>query len=187
MISANCYSNFFLAYTLIMGVACTSPVEIVSASQQPGVDFESYQTFNFLDVSFRNDSAQDVSRQEVQQLKAAIAQELQTIGYRQDPDPDLWVNIGIMIEQREQTRHTDIREAPVYLGQRRYRWESEEIVVRRYQEGTVFVDLIDADQHERIWEGVARGMLSENPQKLEKKVEKAMQELFTKFPVRSVH
>jgi hypothetical protein len=167
---------------LLLLAACTTPVEVVSARPQGEADFSSYQTFNFLDISVKNDSLADVNSQPIQLLKAAIVREMEARNYRLSPDPDLWINIGIMIEQKVQTRETDIRDAPLYIGQRRYSWQSEDRVVRRYEQGTVIIDVVDAARYERIWEGVVTGTLSENPQRLEERINEAMRLLFEEYP-----
>ncbi|AHM59965.1 hypothetical protein D770_08510 [Flammeovirgaceae bacterium 311] len=167
---------------LILGACTSAPVEVVSALQQPGVDYTAYKTFNFLDVTLKNETMADANSQEIGLLKNAIAREMEALGYNMAPDPDLWVNIGIVVEQKVQTRQTDIREAPIYIGQRRYRWEAEERVVRRYEQGTVSIDIIDAERRERIWEGVATGIITDNQRRLEKRINEAMEQLFDRYP-----
>ncbi len=174
------YTSFILL--MVLGACSSAPVEVVSALQLPDVDYNSYQTFNFLDVTLKNDSMADTNSEEIQLLKNAIAREMEQLGYNKEPDPDLWVNIGVMVEQKVQTRQTDIREAPIYIGQRRYHWEAEERIVRRYEQGTVSIDLIDAERRERIWEGVATGILTDNPRKLENRINAAMEQLFDRYP-----
>lgn len=180
----NILNNVLAAAVGSVLVAC-SPVEVISTNQHADVDYAAYKTFNFLDVSFKNDSLASPERPEIQLLKQAIAREMGALGYRQDPDPDLWINIGIMVEQKVQTRETDIREAPLYIGQRRYSWKSEEVVLDRYEQGTVAVDIIDANRFERIWEGVATGTLSDNLQKMENRIDEAMERLFDRYPLQA--
>lgn len=161
--------------------ACT-PVRVVSTDEKEDIDFASYETFNFLDISLKNDSLRQDALPEIQMLKDAIILQMGDLGYSLSDDPDLWVNIGIVVEEKVQTRQTTIQDAPIYIGQRRYHWESEEIVVDEYEEGMVTVDIIDADENERVWEGVAVGMLTENDQKMGKRINDAMELLFNRYP-----
>ena len=176
--------NSLLFLFIATSVAC-SPVRVVSTDAKKTVDYTAYQTFNFLDVSLKNETSPvpEIDHRGIQLLKAAISKEMQSLGYHQSENPDLWVNIGIMVEEKVQTRQTDIREAPVYIGQRRYHWESEEVVVDKYEQGTVSIDIIDTRKMERIWEGVAAGTLSSDGAKLENRINKAMQMLFDKYPM----
>ena len=101
-------------------------------------------------------------------------------------NPDLIINLGINITKEEQTMETDIRDAPRYIGQRNYHWESEEIVIRRYTEGTVTLDLVDATENEMIWQAVSTGTLEKKREKNKKKIVRAAQKLFKKYPVQAI-
>lgn len=173
---------FAVSFILISASFSCTPVRVVSTQEKENIDYNIYRTFNFMDVSFRNDAVANNDMEEFVLLKTAIAKEMEHLGYVQADNPDLWINIGIVVEQKTQTRTTDIREAPLYIGQRRYHWESEEVVVANYEEGTVSVDMVDADKNERVWEGVAAGTVTDNPQKLEKRINKVMELLFQEFP-----
>lgn len=183
MITTRSFSYLLLTFTVLF-FSCT-PVRVISTQQEENVDYEDYQSFNFMDISFKNDSIEEGNDLAIKMLKEAIVREMEALGYARDEDPDLWINIGIVVAPKVQTRTTDFREAPVYIGQRRYHWESEEIVVDKYKEGTVSIDIIDAGEKARIWEGVAAGTLTDNLQKLEKRINKAMELLFNKFPLES--
>lgn len=168
---------------LVLQFSCT-PVRVVSTQAQEEISYKDYHTFNFmdLDIMLKNDSLSDAEGKGIHMLKSTISKEMEALGYSEAENPDLWVNIGIVVEPKTQTRTTDIREAPVYIGQRRYHWESEEVLVAQYEEGTVSIDIVDAKKEERIWEGVVAGTITDNPKKLEKRIHKAMALLFKKFP-----
>ncbi|WP_366970479.1 DUF4136 domain-containing protein [Rhodocytophaga aerolata] len=136
----------FLGLILFVFQYCT-PVKVVSTRKHPTVELQSYKTFNFMDIQVKNDSLTQLNHPGIQMLKEAIVRELSAKGFQQAQEPDLWVNIGIVTEDKVQTRKTDIREAPVYIGQRRYSWKSEEVEVARYKTGTVSVDLVDAEKN----------------------------------------
>ena len=54
--------------------------------------------------------------------------------------------------------------------------------IRKYTRGTLVVDIWDARTKELVWRGTAIDTVSDNPQKNEKKLKKAMEKLFTKYP-----
>jgi len=82
-----------------------------------------------------------------------------------------------------QTRETTIREAPRYIGQRNYHWQSQEVVVGRYEEGTATVEIVDAAHREVVWQGAVKSILTSNPTKLTKRIDDAIAALFVKYPV----
>ncbi|HLK96493.1 MAG TPA: DUF4136 domain-containing protein, partial [Hymenobacter sp.] len=156
---------------------------VESTTQAPGVDFGTYKTYNFLDVSARNEAAFQGPGTGIAELKRAVARELERRGYQQAPTPDLWVNIGVVTQDKVQTRETTIREAPRYLGQRRYHWQSQDVVVGTYEEGTATVDIVDAARNEQIWQGVAASTLTKNPTKLAARINEGITEMFEKYPI----
>ena len=170
---------FFLPLLL---VAC-APTRVVSTNAQPGVDFTAYKTYNFLDVTARSEAMLPGPGGVTQQLKDAVAAQLQRRGYRQAAQPELWVNIGAVVQDRVQTRQTDIRDAPRYIGQRNYHWQSQEVVVNQYEEGTATVELVDAARNERVWSGAVASTITRNSDKLEKRIRQAMEKLFARYPV----
>ena len=48
--------------------------------------------------------------------------------------------------------------------------------------GTLIIDLYDTGDKQLIWRSVARDTLSDNPEKNEKKLQKAVDKMFKKFP-----
>lgn len=172
-------------FFLLLLLACTacSPVRVESTSQTPGVNFSAYKTYNFMDVTSRNEAAFQGPGTGIEELKSAVARELERRGYQRADSPDLLVNIGVVTQEKVQTRETTIYEAPRYIGQRRYRWQSEEVPVGRYAEGTATVDVVDATRNERIWQGVAASTLSKDPEKLASRINEGITEMFEKYPV----
>lgn len=175
--------KYLLLPVFILIYSC-SPVRVVTTEAKEDVDFASYSTFNFMDISLKNDSVDLETVPELDHLKEAISFQMEALGYTQSQNPDLWINIGLMVEEKIQTRETNIRDAPIYIGQRRYHWESEEIVVDEYEQGTVTLDIIDAKANERIWEGVAAGTITDDESKMKKRIDDAMELLFNRYPNR---
>ncbi len=71
------------------------------------------------------------------------------------------------------------------MGQRNYHWESEEIVIGHYKEGTVTLDLVDANKNKMIWQAISGGVVSEKREKNKKKIVRGVQKLFKKYPVKA--
>jgi len=142
-----------------------------------------YQTFNFLEYDAQ--ILVDVERrpENVDYLKAAIARELEAKGLSQSDDPDLFVNIGVVVKEEIQTRETDIRTDMHYLGQRNYSWQAQEVPIGTYNEGTVNIDLVDAAKNERVWEGSASAVILKNNTKMQKRIDSGMKKALKKLDV----
>jgi hypothetical protein len=134
-----------------------------------------------MDVSLKNEAFTELNSEGIQLLKTAIDQQMQDRGFTKTQNPDLWLNIGIVIENKVQTRQTNIRDAPLYIGQRNYSWRSKEVEVNRYKLGTVTLDLVDQQKNEQIWEGVVQGTISNKSEKMKKRVNKGIDKLFNQL------
>ena len=55
--------------------------------------------------------------------------------------------------------------------------------VETYIDGTLIVDLYDAKTKKMVWRGVATATASEKPSKNAKKMSKALDKMFEKFPL----
>lgn len=164
-------------FLLLIVSACT-PVRVISTEETAGIDFNRYQTFGFF-----TDDMGLTEYPNFQVLKDAISRELTQRGLQTSDNPDLKINIAADKEDKQQTRETDIRDAPPYMGTRNYTWQSEEIVVREYEEGTVKIDVVDTESNEMVWQGVAAGTITGDQDKMKTRIDKAIDKLFSKFPI----
>jgi hypothetical protein len=71
-----------------------------------------------MDILMKNQASAELDSEGIQLLKAAIDKEMQDRGFSKSENPEMWMNIGIVIEDKVQTRQTNIRDAPLYIGQR---------------------------------------------------------------------
>lgn len=168
-------------YIMIIALAGCSGVNVLETKAGKNFQLNRYKTFDFFKLEASGDTAENFSRN-VEILKEAITRELESKGLRRSStSPDLLANIGIVVEQKVQTRQTDFREAPIYIGQRHYHWESEKVEVGRYREGTVTVDLVDPHSNERVWEGAVEGVIPQRDKKLRDRIDDGVQALFEKL------
>jgi hypothetical protein len=72
---------------------------------------------------------------------------MQAAGFRLSANPDLILNLDVVVKRVKQMRETDVRKDINYIGQRRYLWESEEQVVGVYDGGDMTIDFVDAEKN----------------------------------------
>ena len=173
----------FSALLFLFALAGCSAGRIVKTDKAEGVNLQSYKTFDFLKFEASGDTAAQRFESYAGILRNAVARELAAKGYTQSSaNPDLLVNIGAVVKEETQTRETNIREAPRYIGQRNYSWKSEEVPVGQYKSGTVTIELVDSKKNSMVWQGVVEGIISDKRKTYENDVNKAMTDLFAKFP-----
>lgn len=119
-------------------------------------------------------------------LENAIALKMQKFGYLlSKTDPDLLINIGMVVREQVQTRETDYRtDAPRYIGQRRYSWKSQKVEVGRYRQGTVTVDLVDRKQNILVWTGTVQDIIPQSESRIEASIKNGMNKLLSDYPGR---
>ncbi|GAB3493380.1 DUF4136 domain-containing protein [Spirosoma knui] len=172
-----------ISLSIYMAVAFgCSPYRIVQNQSDNTATWSAYRTFAFVDTNRISSTPRDTYQAAMEQVKQAVAAEMTKRGYQQTKDnPDLLVNLGAVVKQKTQTRPTTIYEAPLYTGQRRYSWRSQEVPVGTYQEGTLSLHVVDAQRNALVWDAAVSSVLNKKgvtPQQIGDAVGK----VFEKFP-----
>jgi hypothetical protein len=106
----------------------------------------------------------------------------------QSDNPDLLVNYSMKLEAKQSvTPYTTLRPYYGYRSNRYrtwagYQWETDTIT-SDYTEGTLNIDLIDREQKQLVWEGVAVGTVSrEEQENREASLTSAVDRIFARYP-----
>jgi len=177
-----------LVGTVLLLVGCESGPSLQSDYDHTA-DFAKYHTFNF--VPRPATDRYGYSSLTTQDLKAAVTEQMQMRGYTLSENPDLLVNFSGKLQEKQ-----DIRSAPAPMGPGYYGYRTgfygvwpgytNNVYTVNYTEGTLNVDLIDATKKELVWEGVAVGEVTkEHLQNREATINKAVADIFTRFPFRA--
>ena len=175
--------RFVACIALVLLTACSSS-KVLNTEKADNVDFSAYKTFDFYQVEARGDTISQKFNERVAKLQHAIAIKMQKLGYLlSKTNPDLQINIGIVVREETQTRQTDFRtDAPRYIGQRRYSWKSEEVETGRYREGTVTVHIIDTKQNKLIWKGAVEDIIPKKESRIDAAFKKGVDKLLSGYP-----
>jgi len=168
---------------LFLGLLACTTARVKNTQAAPGFALSNYKTFNFYEVTTNGEQADAQYNNRINILKNAIQQELTTKGLTISPtNPDLLVNIGMVTTEKVQTRQTNFREDALrYTGQRRYTWQSREVVVDRYKQGAVTINLVDPETNAMVWQGSAEAVIPDKEAKLEKTVADGVEKLFAEL------
>ncbi len=151
----------------IAGIAGCSSGGKLRSDYDRGADFGSYQTWNFIE-----DAGPDYAGYEslfTQYMLEAITIEMDNRGYTRSDNPDLLVNFNAYVQDK--TKVTTTSAPPPMGGYYGYRggyygaWGGygygTQTHVSQYTEGTFNIDLIDAKQHQLVWEAVGVGRITD--------------------------
>lgn len=174
--------------TSVLIAAALSVIAVPVAAQQVHIDYDrmarftTYKTFGWVDTP--ETSVADTSEMMDGRIKKAI---IDTISGGRlkfvDNDPDLWVTYHT--NENDRLRVNTASFGYGYPGN--WYWDPywggayTTSTVSTYTEGTLIIDIWDAREKSLIWRGAATAVVSKNPEKNAKKIEKAVTKIAKKW------
>lgn len=172
---------YLLPLALVSWSCATTKVQVETSN--PSRQLSDYSTFNFFELEAEGDTS-SVFEESMEHLKSEVTRQMNARGITQDPEnPDLKVNLGIVVEEKTQTRQTSLADPGewTYIGQRNYKWESKTVEVGKYREGSLTIHLVDNESNEAVWVGLIEGVLPRKPDKRKEATRKAVASLFSEI------
>ena len=170
------YKLFIL---LCIGIltSCSS-VKVVS-DYDTKVDFSTYKTFAFYKKGIDKASVSDLDKKRIMR---AIENELIGKGFTKSENPDLLVSI--FTKSREQVNVTDNNLGYGFgWGYNPWFFGSTNLNINQYTEGTLFIDFIDKNKNELIWQGIGSGaMKMSNIDKKEERINEFVNKIILAYP-----
>ncbi|GAB2613154.1 DUF4136 domain-containing protein [Novilysobacter erysipheiresistens] len=159
----------------------------VRTDADPAADFSRYATYAFYEPLAMEQSG--YTNYLSDRIKQSVRREMEARGYRFDPeDPDLLVNFQGVIRERSDVYsipRSDVHYFYSYRAQRYFAvpvWY-DEARVSQYTEGTLTVDLVDAERNHLVWTGDAIGRVTQrSPQERAAAADEAIAAIFREFP-----
>lgn len=142
-------------------------------AQNVTVDYN--KDFNFAAVrTYRWENGTPADPLMEQRIVKAIESQLARSGLQKsDSAPD--VLVATHTSAKEDVRLTE-------WGQGPFRWSGTTIDIQKILVGALIVDILDAKDKQLVWRAIATGTLSNKPEKVEAKINKAAEKMFNKFP-----
>ncbi len=169
--------KYLIAVAVIVFATACGTTEKLS-DQYSGFDLGNYKSFDFYEIDGPEDPSPDFE-ENIKFLEGEISKEMASRGLTQSDSPELRLNLGIAVEDKVQTRTTSLATDPfMYSGQRSYTWESQEVPVNTYKEGTLTMHLVDPATNAVVWAGTASRVLPKKNKNKQKAAQEAVAELF---------
>ncbi|MDB9781402.1 DUF4136 domain-containing protein, partial [Flavobacteriaceae bacterium] len=162
---------------LVMLTSCSS-VRVVS-DYDTKVDFTSYKTFAFYKKGIDKASVSDLDKKRIMR---AVEAELLAKGFSKSANPDILVSI--FTKSREQVNVSDNNIGIGWgWGYNPWFYGRTNININQYTEGTLFIDFIDKNTNELIWQGIGSGaMKMSNIEKKEERINEFVYEIISTYP-----
>jgi hypothetical protein len=174
-----------LVAVALVATGCASGPDI-RADYDRSTDFGKYRTFGF--VSQSGADTAEFRTLAMQTMQAAAAREMESRGYARSDSPDLVINFKGKLEEKTDIESTP---APMYgpgWGYRGwygapYGYGGTEVSTRRYNVGTLVMDVIDREKRQAVFQGGIEGVVTkEMMENKQAAIEQAVAHIFSKYP-----
>jgi hypothetical protein len=169
-----------LLVLIIVLLSSCSAVNVVT-DYDSNVDFNKYKTFAFYKPEIDKAKISDLDKK---RILRAIETELLAKGFTKSNNPNMLV--GIFTKSREKVNINQNNNFGFGFG-----WGfnpfwggmNNNLNVSQYTEGTLFIDFIDKEKKELVWQGVGTGALKlNNRAKKEERINLFVKEIISRFP-----
>lgn len=158
--------------------SCTS-VRVVS-DYDKNTNFDNYKTFAFFKTGIDKAKISDLDKR---RILRAIESEMLAKGFTKSENPDLLVSIFTKSRENINVYNNGFGPYGYGWGWSPYYWNGYNSV-RSNTEGSLYIDLIDANKKELVWQGKGSGYLSSsnNIEKKEARINEFVAKIMTKYP-----
>jgi hypothetical protein len=177
-------ATFAVAAIVLAG--CASGPDI-RADYDKAADFGKYRTYGF--VTQAGTDSGDFRSLATQMLQSAASREMEARGYRRAENPDLVINFKGQLEEKVDIESTP---APYYGPGWGYRgwygapyggYGGSEVTTRRYNVGTLVVDVVDREKRQVVFQGAISDVVTKEMQaNREATINKAVAQIFSQYP-----
>ncbi len=187
-------TNLKFYFVLVMtAFAANMATAQVKSDYDKTVDFTKYKTFTFMGWAENSDKI--LNDLDKKRLLEAFRDELSARGLtKDDANPDVAITLYVVVEQKTSTTAYTNYNGGMGYGYGRWGWgggygmgsSTTSYSEDDYLEGTVVIDFYDSGTKNLVWQGILTKTVTENPQKREKSIPKAVNKLMYQYPVKPI-
>ena len=173
---------------ILLVVSSCSSVR-VAADYDKNANFGTYKTYAFFKTGIDKAEISDLDKR---RILRAIEAELLAKGFMKSENPDLLVSLFTKSQQRVDVYNNS-------WGYGGWGWGgwgpwgggfgpgwgwgwNQQPSISTSTEGTLYIDLIDANKKELVWQGMGTGFLSRNMDKKEERINEFVSKIMEKYP-----
>lgn len=165
-----------LLFAVIM-TSC-STVRVASDYDQQA-NFNEYNTYAFFKPGI--DRA-DISDLDKKRILRAIEDEMAAKGFTKSEDPDLLVSIFTKTKENINIYQNNMMGWGYGWGWNPWFWGAGPNTVNTTSEGTLYIDFIDAEEKELVWQGMGSAALAKDVDKKQKRINEIVRKMLKEYP-----
>lgn len=150
----------------------------VATDYDKDVNFNQYQTFAFFKPGIDKAEISDLDKK---RILRAIENEMQQKGFTKSDDPDLLVSIFTKTKENINIYNNNYGYGYGW-GWHPWYWGAGHNTVSSTTEGTLYIDLIDADKKELVWQGMGTAALARDVDRKQERINEIVKEILAKYP-----
>ncbi|MCO6148259.1 DUF4136 domain-containing protein [Flavobacterium sp. NRK1] len=171
-----------LSLLFITAIAASCSSIRVNSDYDDNADFNQYKTYGFFDKAIEKAEISDLDKK---RILNAIDAEFQKKGFTKSDNPALLVNIFTKASKEVNVNQWGYGGGWGWgwgYGWGPGYWGGNYTSVSTSTEGTLFIDLIDANKKELVWQGVGTGVLTLDRDKKQERINEFVSEIMKQFP-----
>lgn len=166
-----------LLLLILVATSCSSVR--VAADYDKNADFNSLKTFAFYKTGIDKAEISDLDKR---RILRAIESELLAKGFTKSENPDMLVSIFTKSREKVNVYNNGFGPYGYAWAWSPYYWNSGYNSVSTSTEGTLYIDFIDANKKELVWQGMGTGYLTQNMSKKEERIKEFVAKIMEKYP-----
>jgi len=170
----------FIPIALLM-LFITSCMSVrVAADYDKEANFRKNKTYAFYKNGIDKAEISDLDKR---RILRAVEAELLAKGFTKSENPDLLVSIFTKSREKINVYNNVWGHYGYGWNWSPWYWNSYRgSTISRSTEGTLFIDLIDADKKELVWQGMGTGYISQNMKHKEERIKEFVAKIIEKYP-----
>jgi len=169
--------KFLPALLLVFVVSSCSSVKVAS-DYDKNANFNTYKTFAFFKTGIDKAEISDLDKR---RILRAIESELMAKGFTKSENPDMLVSIFTKSREKVNVYNNGWGPYGYGWGWSPWYWNNYSSVSRS-TEGILYIDLIDANKKELVWQGQGVGGLTQNMEKKEERIKEFVSKILAQYP-----
>lgn len=177
-----------LSVLFITALAASCSSVRVDADYDESVDFARFKTYGYLKDGVDKAEISDLDKK---RILNAVDAELQKKGFTKSEKPDVLVNIFTRANKEVNVNNGWGGWGMGYYGYGwgpgwgwggPWGWGGNYNSVSTHTQGTLYIDVIDASKKELVWQGIGTGVLTQDRDKKQERINEFVAKIIAEFP-----
>lgn len=173
--------KYYSLLSLILIITLNSCVSVrVASDYDKQASFDTYKSYAFFKPGIDKAEISDLDKK---RILRAIEADMNAKGFTKSENPDVLVSIFTKTQQNVNVYQNNFGWGWYGgWGWNPWWWGPNYNNVTRVTEGTLYIDLIDADKKELVWQGMGTAALTTNVNRKQQKINEIVTAIMQKYP-----